>query len=144
MTLKECIDKWVTGEHEYIQYGDNKFYINVYGFLCIYRSNDEMAISNTQWLTSDEWKLIKKEVIPEGFVKAIDGSYYKLNTYKRYVNLFWNKSRETVEELSYKNEEAARKLTKPSSQDLIYLDTITVTSYYNIFYDKIKGDNGED
>ena len=77
MTLAECLEKWETGKHEYISYHDTKYYVNVYGFLFEYKTDLEFVVSNKVWLLSNEWRLVEKKVIPRGFNKNRDCSFYK-------------------------------------------------------------------
>ena len=136
MTLTECLEKWETGKHEYISYHDTKYYVNVYGFLFEYKTDLEFVVSNKAWLLSNEWRLVEKKVIPRGFNKNRDCSFYKPCLVEVWVNVYWNKETNNQFTISYYTEGTSKEAAK------IYKDTFIKTLYlsqmYNISYDSIK------
>lgn len=142
MTLKECIDNWVTGKHEYIKYRNYKFYINVYGFLEEYGTDIEHPISNTEWLTSNEWELVEiKEKLPEGFYKNYFGEYIKPCKAEVWVNIYYNKEDNKEVSISYstkKDAEFYSQFTIIDNRKYIFVKTIYLSQQYSIPYNKIK------
>ena len=141
MTLKECIDKWETGKHEYITFGANRFYINVYGYLLEYDTDKEFTISNIEWLTSNMWNLVEKEEVPIGFIKDYKSDYYKPCKADIWVNVYYNKENNTETYLPYVTKKEAKfysEYTLIDGKNYIFIKTIHLSQQYSIPYNKIK------